>query len=67
VAGTTESTLHAGTGLVSQTAGQTGAAVSNLPGVTATGSASGSSVLNAKGSNVALSSGTQLMFSVAAQ
>lgn len=66
VAGTTESTLHAGTGLVSQTAGQTAAAVSNLPGVTATGSASGSSVLDAKGSNVALSSGTQLMFSVAA-
>jgi hypothetical protein len=60
----TEGTLHQGAGLVTQTGGTATAAVSNLPGVFASTSASGSSMLEASGKNVELSSGTQMMFSV---
>jgi hypothetical protein len=50
---------------MTQTAGSTTAAVRNLPGVSASGSASGTSTLDAHGKNVELNSGTQMMFSVA--
>jgi hypothetical protein len=48
----------------SAVAGQTAASVSNLPGLTASGSTGGSTALDAHGSNVDLASGTQMMFSV---
>jgi len=54
-------------GTVGQTAGATFSALSSLPGVTASSSASNSTILDAKGSNVDLSSGTQLTFDVVAQ
>lgn len=45
---------------------QTAATVSNVPGVAASSSANGSAGLDAKGNNVQLSSGTQMVFRVAA-
>lgn len=61
----TEGTLHHASGLVKQTAGSKAAAVAvyNLPGISASSSASGSSVLDASGKNVELSGGTQMVFS----
>lgn len=64
---TTGAVAHQTAGVVSQTAGKTFGAVSYLPGVTATSSASNSTILDAKGSNVELSSGTQLMLTAAVQ
>jgi len=57
------STVNRGTAI----AGQTAATVSNLPGLTASGSTGGSTALDAHGSNVDLASGTQMMFSVSAR
>jgi hypothetical protein len=59
-----EGTLHQGAGMVTQTGGSAFAAVHNLPGVSASTSASGSSMLDAAGKNVELSSGTQMVFNV---
>jgi len=64
--GATRGTLHQGAGLVENTGGSAMATVHNLPGVSATTSASGSAVLEKSGGNVELSGGTQLLFSVAA-
>lgn len=64
---TTGATLHQTAGEVGQRAGSTFASVSNLPGLTASSSASNSSILDAKGSNVELSSGTQMTLTAAAQ
>jgi len=55
------------TGTLNQTTGSAVSAISTLPGVTASSSGSNTTILDAKGSNVDLSSGTQLTFSVAAQ
>ena len=60
----TEGGLHQGAGLVSQTGGSAIAAVHNMPGVSVSSSASGSSMLEASGRNVELSSGTQMVFNV---
>jgi hypothetical protein len=60
-------------GMVDQTAGvRVGASsmmvpVANLPGVTASGSTNVSGVVSASGKNVELSSGTRMMFAVAAR
>lgn len=62
---TTAAEAHQTAGLVSQTAGTTFGAVSYLPGVTASSSGSSSTILDAKGSNVDLSSGTELMLTAA--
>lgn len=67
VAHTTGAAAHQTAGLVSQTAGSTFGAVSYLPGVTATSSASSTTILDAKGSNVELSNGTELMLTAAVQ
>jgi hypothetical protein len=79
VEGVTANTVHSAGGVVGQTTGgqikglgtqTTGlgaVVVSNLPGITASGSASGGSALDARGKNVELSGGTQLVFSVAMQ
>jgi len=61
----TNSTLHQGAGLVTQTGGSAMATVHNMPGVSANSTVSGSSLLEASGRNVELSSGTQMTFSVA--
>lgn len=58
---------HQTAGVVSQTAGATFGAVSYLPGVTASSTASSTTILDAHGSNVDLSSGTQLMMTAAVQ
>lgn len=63
----TGAALHQTAGVVSQTAGTTFGAVSYLPGVTASSSASNSTILEANGSNVDLSSGTELMLTAAAR
>jgi hypothetical protein len=60
----TTGALHEGSGLMA-TSASTAAAVRNMPGVSASGSASGTSTLDAHGKNVELESGTQMMFSVA--
>jgi hypothetical protein len=65
VAHTTGAAVHHTAGVVSQTAGATFGAVSNLPGVTASSSGSSSTILDAQGSNVDLSSGTELMLTAA--
>jgi hypothetical protein len=57
-------TLQQGEGLASKTAGSTTTAVSNMPGVSANSSASGSSTLDAHGENVQLGGGTQMVFNV---
>lgn len=62
---TTGSALHQTAGVVGQTTGSTFAAVSYLPGVTASSSTKSSSILDAHGSNVDLSSGTQMMLTAA--
>ncbi len=56
--------LHQGAGLASAAGGSAIAAVHNMPGVSASSSASGSSMLEASGRNVELSSGTQMVFNV---
>jgi hypothetical protein len=65
VTSTTGAALQQTVGVVSQTSGSTFGAVSNLPGVMARSSARNSTILDAKGSNVELSSGTQLMLTAA--
>jgi hypothetical protein len=65
VTNTTGAALQPTVGVVSQTSGSTFGAVSNLPGVMARSSARNSTILDAKGSNVELSGGTQLMLTAA--
>jgi hypothetical protein len=65
VAHTTGAAVHQSAGVVGQTTGATFGAISYLPGVTASSSASSSTILDAKGSNVDLSSGTELMMTAA--
>ena len=65
VAHTTGAAVHHTAGVISQTSGATFGAVSNLPGVTASSSGSSSTILDAQGSNVDLSSGTELMLTAA--
>ena len=64
---TTGGAAHQTAGVVSQTAGTTFGAVSYLPNVTASSSMSNSSILDAHGSNVDLSSGTELMLTASAR
>jgi hypothetical protein len=64
VVGATDATLCTSAGVVSQTGASATATVYNLPGVTATGSASSSAMLEASGRNVELSGGTQLVLGV---
>jgi len=65
VANTSGAAIHHTAGVVSETVGKTFGAVSYLPGVTASSSASSSTILDAQGSNVDLSSGTELMLTAA--
>jgi hypothetical protein len=58
------STVYGTTGVMAQSTFATFTAVSNVPGVTASSSAANSSILDAKGSDVELSRGTQMTFSV---
>ena len=64
VVGATDATLRTGAGVVSQTGASAVATVHNLPGVTATASASGGAMLQGSGRNVELSGGTQLVLGV---
>jgi len=64
VVGATDATLRTSAGVVSQTGASAVATVHNLPGVTATASASGDAMLQGSGRNVELSGGTQLVLGV---
>jgi hypothetical protein len=65
VAHTTGAAVRQTAGVVGQTAGATFGAISYLPGVIASSSVSSSTILDADGSNVDLSSGTELMLTAA--
>lgn len=67
VTSTAGSTVYGATGAAAHGAGLTAAAVSNLPGIAASSSTSSSTVLDAKGRNIDLSSGTQMTFAVSAR
>ena len=64
VTGSDGSTLY-GAGVVAHGSGGNAPALSSLPGITAGSSETSSTILDAKGSNIVLSHGTQMVFRVA--
>jgi hypothetical protein len=66
LAGTADGTLRTGAGVVSQTGISAMATVHDLPGISATASASGGAMLQGTGRDVQLSGGTQLILGVSA-
>jgi hypothetical protein len=66
LAGTADGTLRTGAGVVSQTGVSAMATVHDLPGISATASASGGAMLQGTGRDVQLSGGTQLILGVSA-